>query len=87
MYGKCEICGKQKTLEEHHVWGGAFRKKSERYGAVAYLCVSDHREGRKAVHKCRETSEKLKAQHQARIMEEQGWTTERFIHEFGKNYI
>jgi hypothetical protein len=74
-------------LEEHHVWGGALRKKSEEYGAKAYLCVKDHREGKRAVHKCREASEALKAKHQARIMEEQGWDTERFIAEFGRNYI
>jgi hypothetical protein len=75
------------VLERHHVFTGALRDKAEKYGAVAYLCVKDHREGKKAVHKCRESADKLRAQHQTRIMEEQGWTTEQFIHEFGKNYI
>ncbi|NCC83652.1 MAG: hypothetical protein EOM03_05940 [Clostridia bacterium] len=87
MYGVCEICGKRGPVEKHHVWGGALRKKSEEYGATAMLCVEDHREGKNAVHKSGEAARVLKAKTQARIMREQGWTIERFIREFGKNYV
>ena len=87
MIGYCEICEKPGVVETHHVWGGGLRPKAERYGAKARLCVKCHREGKTAVHKSAEKSQQLKAQHQARIMKEQGWDTTRFIWEFGRNYI
>jgi hypothetical protein len=87
MYGKCEICSRETVLEKHHVWGGALRKKSDKLGATACLCPKCHRDGRDAVHKNGQAARALKAATQARIMQEQGWTTEQFIIEFGRNYI
>jgi ribosome-binding protein aMBF1 (putative translation factor) len=87
MYGKCELCGRETYLEKHHVWGGALQKKSDELGATAYLCLQCHRDGKAAVHKSGEAARVLKAQTQLRIMQEQGWTTEQFIFEFGRNYI
>ena len=37
-------------LEEHHIFGGPNRKKSEEYGLKVYLCLRHHREGKHAVH-------------------------------------
>ena len=38
----CWLCGKTdyglNRLERHHIFGGANRKKSERYGLIVYLC-------------------------------------------------
>jgi hypothetical protein len=87
MFGYCELCEKPRVLETHHVWGGALRPKSERYGATARLCVACHREGKRAVHRDAAASQALKAEYQERIMAEQGWDTTRFIREFGRNYI
>ena len=38
---RCFLCGRNDTgdpLERHHIFGGANRKKSEKYGLVVYLC-------------------------------------------------
>ena len=37
----CAICGRNgmgDPLEKHHIFGGAYRKKSEKYGLTVYLC-------------------------------------------------
>jgi len=75
-------------LERHHIFGGPYRRKSEKYGLTVYLCGKRcHREGPDAVHKNAETSEKLKAAAQKKVMKEQEWDVERFIMEFGRNYL
>ena len=56
-------------------------------GAVVYLCGEEcHRNGRNAVHRNRAVNLALKEEFQRRIMAERGWTVEKFIEEFGKNY-
>ena len=88
---RCALCGANGSadpLDRHHVFNGALRKKSEKYGAVVDLCHhSCHLYGAAAIHRCRETSLFFKRQAQARIMFEQGWDTDRWIAEFGKNYL
>ena len=52
---KCFLCGRNDPsdpLEHHHIFGAAYRKKSEKYGLVVYLCGNRcHRNGRGAVHR------------------------------------
>ena len=88
---RCALCGRNGNgdpLELHHIFGGAYRKKSERYGLVVYLCGNRcHREGAQAVHRNARTQEILHVYGQEKAMREQGWTTEEFIKEFGKNYL
>ena len=87
---RCYICGKNAYadywgLDEHHVYSGANRKKSERYGLKVYLCHNScHLYG---VHKNAELNRQLRADVQRKAMEHYGWTTEEFIKLFGKNYI
>ena len=87
---RCYICGKNAhadywDLDEHHVFSGANRKKSERYGLKVYLCHNScHLYG---VHKNAELNRRLRADVQKKAMEYYGWTTEDFIKLFGKNYI
>lgn len=87
----CWLCGRNGTadpLDRHHIFGGAYRKKSEKYGLVVYLCHSEcHIFGAKAAHRSRETADRLCRWGQAKAMRENGWTTERFMQEFGRNYI
>lgn len=83
----CEICGSTQNIERHHVFNGAYKKKSERYGALIDLCHSCHNEPPNGVHHNAENMQALKAKHQNRIMQEYQLTTEQFIHLFGKNYI
>ena len=38
---ECFLCGRNGAddpLDKHHIFGGAYRKKSERYGLTVYLC-------------------------------------------------
>ncbi len=87
MKGKCEMCGQWGNLEKHHVFPGAFRKKSEKYGAVAYLCHTCHNEPPNGVHFNRFMRLTLQEQTQRKLMEIYGWNIERFIEIFGKNYL
>ena len=88
---KCFLCGRNGNgdpLDRHHIFGGAFRKKSERYGLVVYLCHNRcHIFGKDAVHNNAETMLKVKQYGQRKWLEETGGTTEDFIKEFGKNYL
>lgn len=68
-YGTCFLCGKTGWLEEHHVYPGPFRDKSEKYGLKVGLCgESCHRNGRYAAHQCRGTSDALKQFWQIKYM-------------------
>ena len=85
MTGLCEICGEWHPLERHHVFGGANRKKSEKYGLVANLCHKHHNEPPDGVHHNWANNLRLKQKYQ-RIFEETHTRAE-FMQEFGKNYI
>ena len=88
---ECFLCGRngsQDRLDRHHIFGGANRKKSERYGLVVHLCHNDcHIFGEKAAHKNAETMLKLHQYGQRKAMQENGWSVEDFIRVFGKNYL
>lgn len=85
---KCFLCGKTGNLDRHHIFGGPFRKKSEKYGLTVDLCHDTcHIFGPDSVHQNRETMLKIKRYGQRKVMTENGWTTEQFIKEFGKNYL
>lgn len=87
----CWLCGKngsQDPLDRHHLFGGAYRDKSEKYGLVIDLCHNScHIFGPRAVHRNHETMMILKAQGQLKAMREQNWTVEDFIREFGRSYL
>ena len=88
---KCFLCGRNGAadpLDRHHIFGGPYRKKSEKYGLVVYLCHHDcHIFGKKAVHQNADTSLYLHQWGQRKAMVEQEWSTYDFIREFGKNYL
>ena len=84
---ECEICGSTMWLERHHCFNGAYRKKSEKFGAVATLCHFCHNEPPNGVHYNFEMMRQLKAKYQIKIMEEYRMTEKEFIQEFGKSYI
>ena len=87
----CWLCGANGSvdpLDKHHIFGGANRKKSERMGLVVYLCHNRcHIFGKNAVHQNKETMLKLHQYGQNKAMLENGWDTDRFIAEFGRNYL
>lgn len=88
---KCWRCGRTgypEPLDHHHIFGGPNRKKSEKYGLVVDLCHSScHIFGPMAAHNNAETMQALREYGQRKAMEENGWTTEDFIREFGRNYL
>lgn len=81
MEGYCEICHRWETLERHHVFSGAFRKKSEEYGAVVEICRKCHDD---LHHRHPANYKWLKRQWRDRLMAENGWTIEEFIEKFGR---
>lgn len=71
-----------------HIFGGTNRKKSEKYGLVVWLCGNRcHRNGKSAVHRSGDQMRRLRRYGQLKAMQEQGWTEEDFIREFGKSYL
>lgn len=88
---ECWLCGANGSsdpLDRHHIFPGALRDKSEKYGLVVYLCHEHcHIFGKYAVHKNAQTMRSLKQYGQKKAMKEQGWTKAEFIKEFGKNYL
>lgn len=72
-------------VHQHHVFGGtANRDKSEQYGLKVWLCY-EHHEGSAGVHRNRETDLRMKRYAQ-KVFEER-YTHERFMEEFGRNYL
>ena len=75
-------------MDKHHIFGGPYRGKSEKYGLYVYLCHSRcHIYGKMSVHQNQKTMRQLKRYGQLKAMKENGWSTDDFIREFGKNYI
>lgn len=71
-----------------HIFGGAYRNKSEKYGLVVYLCGERcHRNGGNAVHRNGNQMRLLRRYGQLKAMQEQGWTEDDFRREFGKSYL
>lgn len=85
---KCFLCGRAGDLDRHHIFGGPFRKKSDRYGLTVDLCHDTcHIFGPGAVHQNQEVMLEVKRYGQRKAMQENGWSKEDFIREFGKNYL
>ena len=88
---ECFLCGANGAsdpLDRHHIFGGANRNKSEKYGLVVYLCHSRcHEFGENAAHRNRETMEYIRRRGQEEAMKQLGWKRSEFIREFGRNYI
>lgn len=82
MTGFCEICGQYGERDTHHIFNGAYRTKSEEYGATVEICRRCHN----AVHNNIAIRHRLKAKWQEKIQKEHNLTDEQFINLFGKNY-
>lgn len=87
----CWLCGRNGNgdpLDKHHIFGGPWRKKSEKYKLVVYLCHNRcHLFGPQAVHNNTETMQMLHEYGQRKAMAEHGWSIDDFRREFGKNYL
>jgi hypothetical protein len=89
----CFICKRHRKavfggLDKHHIYGQAYRNKSEKMGLFVFICHYDcHIFGDKSVHKNAKVDLALKRYAQKKAMEYYGWSIEDFRKEFGKNYI
>lgn len=84
---ECFYCKTTRYLEEHHIFGGANRKYSERYGLKVYLCNRDHNQSPFGVHFNAERMQELHELGQRKFMEHFNASLEDFRKIFGKNYL
>ena len=87
MTGECFLCGRWTQLEKHHIFGGALRKKSERYGLTVYLCHTCHNEPPNGIHHSAQAMQALHEYGERKWIAEHNATIEDFRREFYKNYL
>lgn len=87
MTGYCFLCGNYETVEEHHIFGGPFRRKATKYKLTVKLCPWCHRIDPDSAHNSAETRYYLHQYGQRKAMAEQGWSKADFVAEFGRNYL
>lgn len=86
---RCFITRRSDHIERHHIFGGALRNKSEKYGFVVPLTAEIHPNGaffNSQKYDRREVDEVLKMACQMYYEEHIG-TREEFLQEFGRNYL
>lgn len=83
----CFLCGGYCPTEWHHIFGGAYRNKSEHYGLKVRLHHNCHNEPPDGAHHNKKTMLQLHQAGQRAAMEKYGLTIPKFIEEFGRNYL
>lgn len=83
----CIVCGRPKEALHEVFFGTANRKKSIEYGLVIPLCNYHHNMSNEGIHFNRELDLNYKKIAEQRWITYYGETKERFIKEFGKNYL
>ena len=78
----CFVCGRERQ-QVHHVIGGAYRKKSEKFGLIIPICNECHREVHDSPNQ--ELNKKLKANAQADFQMDH--TYAEWMKYFDKNYM
>lgn len=84
---KCYICGKRTCLEEHHIFGGANRKRSEKDGLKVLLCHDCHNEPPNGVHHNKGIKRQLQQIGQRAWMKHYEKTSDEFLAAYGRNYL
>lgn len=83
---ECFYCRSTQNLEEHHIFGAANRKLSEKYGLKVLLCTKCHRDNKQGVHG--ENNELRKTLQQLAQKEfEKVYGHEKYMKVFIKNYL
>ena len=78
------------ALHKHHIFGGANRKYSEKYGLwVKICCIRCHNGGPSSVHQApnKEDGKDLLLKRLAQQAFEEKYSHEEFMRIFGKNYL
>lgn len=84
---KCYVCDTTLNLEEHHVFGGANRKLSEKYGLKIKLCHTHHNEPPAGFHFNKVLADKIRQEAEIKFIEHYKSNKEEFRKIFGKNFI
>lgn len=84
-FGHCYLCGSTHWIEMHHIFGGANRKNSTKYGLVVPLCHYCHNEPPNGVHFNRERMDALRAIGQAKFAKR--YPDLDFMAIFHRNYL
>ncbi len=82
---ECYVTGSRIDLHRHHVYGGALRQKSEKWGCWVYLRADYHNMSSHGVHFDRKLDLRIKRECQAAF--EVLYGHEKFIEVFGKSYL
>lgn len=82
----CYLSGRTDWLEKHHLYQGANRKLSEKYGLWVYLNHYWHNEPPNGVHFNKENMKYLHKKGQEAFEKVHG-TREDFMRIFGRNYL
>ena len=93
--GECHYCGRQGCTHKHHIFGGANRKWSEKYGLFVFLCPEHHNMSNHSVHFDKDLMDSYHRLGQFRFEVEyacQNHCSEpeakaEFMRIFGKNYL
>lgn len=82
---RCKRCGKTYGVEEHHIFGGANRKRSDRDGLTIDLCGHCHRTSKDSAHASGEYTCYLHKLGQTVYEDYYGEGS--FLPEYGRNYL
>ena len=82
---RCYICGRPDGLHDHHIFGAANRKWSEKYGLKVWLCAPHHNMSDAGVHFNKALDIQLKQIAQRAYEAERGHDD--FMKIFGKSYL
>ena len=82
---ECFVTGQEYNLDEHHVFGGKNRHKSELWGLKIYLTPYWHNMSDKGIHFNKKLDIEIKKYAQKEF--EKRYGREKFIQEFGENYL
>ena len=82
----CFICKTPFNIHRHHIYAGANRNTSEKYGAWVYLCANHHNMSNYGVHNDPKLDKMFKELAQAKWEQKYG-SREDFIKAFRKSYL
>lgn len=81
MKRECERCGRWDNLHRHHlIYGSGYRKLSEKYNLIMYVCVNCHEEihrGKLGLWSKQEGQRRFETKH----------SREEYMKIFGKNFL
>ena len=88
---RCFVCGAYCSTHKHHIFGGANRKHSEKYGLYVYLCPEDHNMSDRGVHFNKALMDELHKIGQEAFERDTGLPEKEarreFMRVFGRNYL